>query len=245
MEKYLYEIFYPMPKLAPGTDEATLKALSLVNFGDDHLKVLDIGCGTGTQTLLLAEKLKGEIIALDNHNKFLEILNDKKKNKELTANINTLCMDMHKVNFEDESFDLLWAEGSIYIMGFRQGISMAMKILKKSGYAVFSDMNYLRKDVPQKVSDFFRTEYPGILDVKENLKIIEDSEVQLVDHFVVPASDTFSSYYEPLEKRLAEVQADYRGNSEMQKTINELRYEAELFQMFNDYYGYVFYVMQK
>lgn len=50
----------------PGSDEAINLALKLAKIDTDNLyKIADIGCGTGGQTISLAKKLKGEIVAVD------------------------------------------------------------------------------------------------------------------------------------------------------------------------------------
>ena len=57
----------------PGSDSDTLKALNLTRLSSDKkIKVADIGCGTGGQTLTLAKNIEGEIKALDLFPGFLE-----------------------------------------------------------------------------------------------------------------------------------------------------------------------------
>ena len=40
-------------------------------------------------------------------------------------------MSMFEMSFDDETFDLIWAEGSIYIAGFVRGIRDWKRLLKK------------------------------------------------------------------------------------------------------------------
>ena len=41
------------------------------------MRIADIGCGTGASTLVLAENLNAEIVAVDLHPKFLKVLTDR------------------------------------------------------------------------------------------------------------------------------------------------------------------------
>ncbi|MCW9098085.1 MAG: class I SAM-dependent methyltransferase, partial [Ignavibacteriaceae bacterium] len=50
----------------PGSEKETLKALGFMNLPNDQkLKIADIGCGSGGQTLTLAQKINGQITAVD------------------------------------------------------------------------------------------------------------------------------------------------------------------------------------
>ena len=104
--------------------------------------VLDIGCGTGAQTFQLAKKLNGKIIAVDNYQPYLDEIQSKCSAEKYKAEIEYLCLDMTDLKFKEESIDLVWAEGSIYIMGFQKGLDLIEPMIKKGGYAVFSELNY-------------------------------------------------------------------------------------------------------
>jgi len=79
-----YEIFdASLPRLGPGDDASTRRALSTLlsarpRGGDvasaARLRVLDIGCGTGAPTIQLAKLIDGTILAVDNHQPFLDEL---------------------------------------------------------------------------------------------------------------------------------------------------------------------------
>ena len=52
--EYFFELFGDLPRQGPGCGEATLRALELLKDLPPQPKVLDIGCGSGMQTLILA-----------------------------------------------------------------------------------------------------------------------------------------------------------------------------------------------
>ena len=99
----------------PGSEKDTLKALSFFEFpADKKLKIADIGCGSGGQTITLAENLNGLITAVDLFPDFLNALNEKSRKLGLTDKIVTLEKSMDDLPFNKSEFDLIWSEGAIY-----------------------------------------------------------------------------------------------------------------------------------
>ncbi len=128
--RFFYEIFdASLPRLGPGEDESTLRALRTIlakrgatRESGGGLRVLDIGCGNGPQSLALARAVEGTIVAVDNHRPFLDELERRARAENLVATIETRLKDMNDLGDEDGLFDLVWAEGSLFITGFREGL---------------------------------------------------------------------------------------------------------------------------
>jgi len=245
MDELFYELFDGMPRLGPGADEATMKALNKVYKNNGEKKVLDIGCGTGAQTLLLAKNIRGKIIALDNYQPFLDQIESKTVKEELKARIKCVCMDMKNIVCKHASLDIVWGEGSIYIVGFSKGLKMVYPLMKDKAYVVFSDMNYLKDDPPAELVQFLKEECPDIITIEENIDLIEKSPFKLIDHFKLKKKDHWNPYYKPLEKRVEEYSKKYRDNSEALSISSSIQYEIDMYKKYSDYYGYVFYIMQK
>ena len=76
---YFYAVFKDMDRLAPGSDKSTLKAIDYIDFNkDSQLTILDIGCGVGASTLLLADYFKNSTIeAIDLFPHYLKVLDEK------------------------------------------------------------------------------------------------------------------------------------------------------------------------
>jgi ubiquinone/menaquinone biosynthesis C-methylase UbiE len=245
MDELFYELFKGMPRLGPGTDRATLQALSKINGKDSEKKVLDIGCGTGAQTFVLAKELKGKILALDNYQPFLDEIESQASRKKLQAKIKTVCMDMKNIVCKQGSLDLVWAEGSIYIVGFENGLKTIIPMMKDGAYAVFSDMNYFREDPPAELDEFLRKECPDMITIEENIALIENSPFELLDYFKLGKDGHWLNYYKPLQQRVVEYTAKYNDLKPARQIADEVQHEIDLYRRYSDYYGYVFYIMKK
>ena len=59
------EFFIELERQGPGSREETIRALSFIPGLSNRTKIADLGCGTGFQTMVLAEKTEATITALD------------------------------------------------------------------------------------------------------------------------------------------------------------------------------------
>jgi SAM-dependent methyltransferase len=57
--------------------------------------------------------------------------------------ITTLEKSMDALDFDDETFDIIWSEGAIYIMGFETGVKQWRNFLKPGGYLAVSEITWL------------------------------------------------------------------------------------------------------
>jgi len=240
----LYEIFSSIPQQGPGNNESTLKALSMIPSLSENSKILDIGCGTGRQTLTLAKAAKSEITAMDNYQPFLDKINEKAKSEGL-SNIKTLCSTMDDMILPDDYFDLIWSEGAIYIIGFKEGLEYWKRFVKPGGYIAVTEAAWFIDNPPDEVKKFWESEYPGITTIEENLRIIKDLGYVPVNHFKLPNIAWLDNFYNPLEQRLPMLRGKYANNIEDLRTIESVQYEIDIYRKYSDFYGYVFFVMQR
>lgn len=123
---------------APGCEKDSLQALE--KLPTDISNVLDIGCGKGLATLLLAQHTKVQITALDNEPSALEALQQQAEQRGFSQRITGCCASMTELPFNPASFELIWAEGSAYIMGVEAALSHWRSVLVPQGYLVLSDL---------------------------------------------------------------------------------------------------------
>ncbi len=166
-----FEIHTDLPREGPGKDKFTRRAFEMLPRLD-RPRILDIGCGPCQQTMELARLSEGEVIALEMHQPYLVVLRGKIKEAGLSERIKTEKGSMFDLRFEKESFDIIWAEGSIYIIGFEQGLKEWRRILKPQGFLCVTEVAWLHADPPREIKDFWEEGYPGIASISDSLNAI-------------------------------------------------------------------------
>ena len=240
-----FELHQDLPREGPGDNPSTRKALALLVDLPPRPLILDIGCGPGMQTVELARCTNGKIIAIDTHQPFLEKLKQRAQAEGLSDKITAINMSMLALEFEAKNFDATWSEGAIYIMGFEQGLRACQPLLKPGGYVAVSEICWLRPQPPSEVQTFWAANYPGMRTVEENLEIVRAAGYREVGHFVLPPSAWWEGYYTPQEARIAMLRTKYRDDVEAIQLLDESQLEIDLYRKYSDWYGYVFYIMQK
>ncbi|KKK38972.1 hypothetical protein WQ57_06405 [Mesobacillus campisalis] len=247
MEKFFYEAFEGLARLAPGSELSTKKAASLVNMDHEkELNILDIGCGNGIHTLILAETFpNAHITAVDTNQQSLDTLKQHLQMKGLEDRVKVLNASMLELDFPSETFDLIWAEGSIYIAGFQEGLRQWKSFLKQDGYLVCSEISWLHADPSQESKDFWAQGYPEINTISNKVSQIVDSGYAYAFSFVLPKKDWLDEYYHPLERNLKEMVQKYKDSPVVLDVVNMINQEIHLYQHHSDDYSYVFYGMKK
>ncbi|MDC1068202.1 class I SAM-dependent methyltransferase [Candidatus Kapabacteria bacterium] len=230
----------------PGSESDTLRALDLLNLPTDQImKVADIGCGTGGQTISLAKNLNGKITAVDLFPEFLDELNEKSHKLGLTEKIVTLEKSMEDLPFDMGEFDLIWSEGAIYNIGFENGLKKWKDYLKVGGHLAVSEITWITQSRPKEIEDFWKAEYPEIDTASNKVKQLEDNGYTLIGYFYLNQESWIENYYEPMIARF-ETFLKRNGNSELaRKVVEEHKSEIKLYQKFKDYYSYGFYLARK
>lgn len=224
---------------------STGKAYKLLKDLPKNPRILDVGCGPGMQTVELAKLSDGQIVAFDFHKPFLEQLEESIKKEGANHRIKIVNGDMRNLKFEDDSFDVIWSEGAIFIIGFEKGLREWRRLLTPKGYVVVSELSWLKDGAPQEAKDYMKQMYPVIKTIEGNIEIIQNSRYRLVDSFVLPSISWWGNYFTPIETKLPSLKTRFKDDQEALKVIAYEETEIEMFRKYSDYYGYVFYIMQK
>lgn len=109
----LLETHIGLERQGPGSSEAIEQALGFLKPLNKFSRIADLGCGTGGQTIHLAQHLPGTITGLDMFADFIEKLNENAKIMNLGNRVTGIVGSMEDLPFQKNSLDLIWSEGAI------------------------------------------------------------------------------------------------------------------------------------
>jgi hypothetical protein len=235
-------VFGGMEKLGPGGNVHTLHALRLLPKQQFHI-IVDAGCGAGRQTMVLAKELGILVHAVDSYEPFLNDLMRHAKETRIEHLVQTHCMDMKDIPSVFQCIDLLWSEGAAYNIGFPNALSTWASAINKDGFAVVSELSWLREQVPDAVREFFLSGYPDMKSIQQNLAVAENVGYRVLTTYTLPKEAWVEGYYDILEPR-ARALADHPDSSVRELAVETIK-EIDIFNCSEDSYGYVFYVLQR
>ena len=239
------EYFSSIERQGPGSPEVTIKALSFIDNLTNQSQIADIGCGTGGQTMALAQNAPGNITGVDLFPMFIDLFKKNAIKLNLQNRVKGVIGSMDSLSFQDEELDLIWSEGAIYNIGFEKGLKEWHKFLKKGGYIAVSEASWFTEKRPAEIDEFWQNAYPEIDTVPNKVAQLQKAGYIPVATFILPENCWIENYYIPQIKAQEEFLKKYAGNKTAEEFIANERYEAELYHKFKEYYGYVFYIGRK
>ncbi|MGE4503707.1 MAG: MerR family transcriptional regulator [Desulfovibrionaceae bacterium] len=242
----LFELFADTPRQGPGSPESTARALALLPPLPENPRILEIGCGTGGTTLDLAALPGARVTATDVHQPFLDTLSAKLI-KAGAGNVEVRRADMAALPFGPGTFDLVWAESCVFIMGYENALRSWAGLLSGAGLVVLSDLSWLvpAAEAAPEARDFWAEGYPGMLLVEEHAEAALRAGYELLGSFVQPLSD-WEAIHAPLRERgLGRLASEHPGDPQASALVAATVQEMDLLQRRADQYGHVFYALRR
>ena len=186
----------------------TRKAFRMLPYLDEP-RILDVGCGSGVPTMELARLSNGEIIGLDINQDSLDVLAGKIDKAGVSDRVKVINCSILDMDFPKESFDIIWAEGSISAVGFKRGLQEWKRFLKPNGFMVVHDEKG---------------------DVEEKLKQISSCGYELLGCFILDEDTWRAEYFAPLEKLISETRTTYANDPEVFESLHNAQWEIDMFK---------------
>ncbi len=244
--EYIIDLHKDSNRQGPGSKEETLRALSFTKLPQNRqVKIADIGCGTGAQTITLAQNTNSHITAVDLFPAFLDELNRRSEKLGLSGNITTIEKSMDQLPFKNEEFDIIWSEGAIYNIGFANGVEQWKRFLKRGGYLAVSEMTWIQLQRPDKIEAFWMREYPEIDTASIKIGILEENGLVPVGYFNLSEDSWLQNYYKPMESRFDSFLKRHHHSDPAKKVVDENKAEIELYKKYREYFSYGFYIAKK
>jgi ubiquinone/menaquinone biosynthesis C-methylase UbiE len=181
--------------------------------------ILDMGCGSGVPTLILAQHFNSTIYAVDTDETALEYLEEKIAGLNLGDRIIVMHRSVYDLDFAAQHFDMIVAEGLLNMTGFDAGLSLADRFIKDDGYFIIHD-EYAHPD--------------------EKEEIIRRSGYRLIHSFILDEQVWWKDYIQCLEKKLGSL--DQKTRSVLFKNeMNEIRLYKEQPLSFRS----IYYILKK
>ena len=228
-----------------GSPEMTIKALSFIEDLNAISKVADLACGTGGQTIVLAQNITGNITGVDICPEFINVFNDNAKKLNLQERVRGIVGSIENLSFQKEEFDLIWSEGAIDAIGFEKGLTHWNDLLKRNGYVAVTCPSWITKEHPAEVEKFWADAGSRLDALEDNISIMQKAGYSFVAAFTLPEKCWTENYFIPREAATKALLKKYAGNKTLEAYIEEDEKEVNLYSKYKQNYGYIFYIGRK
>ncbi|WP_424211002.1 bifunctional class I SAM-dependent methyltransferase/N-acetyltransferase [Streptomyces sp. BI20] len=236
-----------LPRQSPGSEATSRRLLSLCGDLPERPRVLDLGCGPGHGALFLAAEAGAEVTAVDLNEGFLDELRASADERGLSGRIHPVRADIGDLPFPDGSFDLVWAEGSAYLIGFDRALAEWRRLLAPGGALVLTECEWTA-DEPSAGARAFWDANASLRSRARNLAAAQAAGWRVLDTHLLPDTD-WDEYYGPLgvraERTAAAHAADPTGVPEGARAALASTFEEiEVRSRHGHEYGYTGYVLR-
>ncbi len=244
-QELFLEVFLALPRQGPGNRATAKQALGLCTGLPNAPRILDLGCGTGGQSFLLAELTGGTVTAVDILPAAVQRLSERAAEAGLQDRVTGLVGDIANLRLEPESFDLVWSEGAFYNLGIPPSLQASRRFLKPGGWLAFSDCVYRSSDPPAEVRATFDVEYPTMGTAETVNALVAAGGFEPAGRFTLPDEAWEEDFYVPMRLRIDELKRQYAADSEALGVLDAIAQEPAGYPELSRHVAYEFFVARR
>ncbi|MGY1591055.1 class I SAM-dependent methyltransferase [Geodermatophilus sp. SYSU D00708] len=238
------EVFWTLhrdlPREGVGSDATTRALLDLAGDLPAEPLALDIGCGPGRASLVVAAA-GARVVAVDLHEPFLRRARQAAVDAGQAGRVAVVRASMAALPFLDRAFDLLWCEGAAYLMGVDAALQDWRRLLPSGGVLVFTEVVWTTAH-PSADTRAFWAAYPAMRDVAATEAAARAAGWEVVATRLLPDSDWEDEYYVPLA---AAIDAWPDPDEATAAVLAQARTEVDLRRTRAGEYGYAGFVLRR
>lgn len=228
--------------LLPGT-KYQLKFL-FDNLKDSPENILVIGAASEIIASEISNKYKVKInLIVDDYESFINSRISLGNND----NVNIILMDYETTDFNNDQFDLIYAQASISLTNRNKIIKEIKRVLKPRGYFCVGELVSLKKETPKFMQDIYEASNLLPLYIEDISKYYSERNFQVLK--TLDLSNTLKEYYlTTLDKLKTEKEKlDEKEKAYYKKLLNRFSHESNAYLKLggNKYLGFVSLLLQK
>jgi len=172
----------------------------------------------------LARLGRGEVTGIDIDQPALDKLIKKIGKAGFSDRVQAINCSILDMSFPDESFDIIWSEGSIFVIGFQRGLQEWKRFLKPNGFIVVHDEE---GSITQKLVQIAGCGYG------------------LFGYFTLTEDTWWAEYFAPLEELVQKTRMKPGDGPEVTEELQNAQREIDMFKKNPKRNRSVFFVMKK
>lgn len=227
-----FALYEGLDRQGPGSRASLDWALGLAGVGPSA-RLLDAGCGPGADVAgLLAWVPQGRVVALDRHGPFIDRMRARFAAED---RVEARQGDMAA---PEGAFDLIWAAGSVYVLGVAAALAAWRGHLAPGGRVAFSQLAWRGGARPEPAAAFWAAAYPAMTEAEGVLEDVAAAGYRSLGRRWLSAAD-WAAYYEPLAARCVALRPEAERDGALAGAIAAAEAEIATWRAAGDSYGYL------